>query len=283
MPALKKGDKGAAVKRLQESLMRLSYDLPKFGADGDLGDETLKAVMFFRRDHSGTVVGDNLPGSVPANVYDAVIAAAESVAAATAARPPNFLDIREHATIPIIGPRSWRSVTGITLHQTAVFMSENPPRWYGVHCHVGVLRNGSIYYVNDLNEAIVHGNLFNASEVGIEINGQFEGVEDDPTTFWKPSPTAQPQKPSNQQIEAARAAVKWICDEVASHGGRIRNIHAHRQSSKDRRGDPGSRIWRDVGIWAQNSLGLSDGGEGFKVGSGRPIPQKWDPRYSSAY
>ena len=46
---LKKGMAGADVKALQEALMRLGYDLPRYGADGDFGEETEKAVIAFQK------------------------------------------------------------------------------------------------------------------------------------------------------------------------------------------------------------------------------------------
>jgi len=48
---LKKGSKGDAVKKLQEKLMQKGYDLGKWGADGDFGSQTEKAVKEFQRDH----------------------------------------------------------------------------------------------------------------------------------------------------------------------------------------------------------------------------------------
>lgn len=44
------GSEGAEVKQLQENLMKLGYKLPKYGADGDFGDETLQAVLQFQKD-----------------------------------------------------------------------------------------------------------------------------------------------------------------------------------------------------------------------------------------
>ncbi len=41
---LKKGCKGEDVRQLQEALMTLGYTLPKYGADGDYGPETVEAV-----------------------------------------------------------------------------------------------------------------------------------------------------------------------------------------------------------------------------------------------
>jgi len=54
---LKKGSKGDDVKQLQELLMELGYELPKYGADGDYGSETVAAVKRFQQDNSLTADG----------------------------------------------------------------------------------------------------------------------------------------------------------------------------------------------------------------------------------
>lgn len=48
---LQKGDRGTKVKELQENLLKLGYKLPKWGADGDFGEETFTAVLKFQKDH----------------------------------------------------------------------------------------------------------------------------------------------------------------------------------------------------------------------------------------
>lgn len=47
--ALKKGCEGEDVKRVQKALMALGYSLPKYGADGDFGSETQKAVKAWQK------------------------------------------------------------------------------------------------------------------------------------------------------------------------------------------------------------------------------------------
>lgn len=47
--ALKKGMTGEDVRELQTGLMKLGYKLPKYGADGDYGSETIKAVNKFKK------------------------------------------------------------------------------------------------------------------------------------------------------------------------------------------------------------------------------------------
>lgn len=48
---LSKGDTGAKVKELQENLIKLGYSCGRYGADGDFGDVTLKAVKKFQADN----------------------------------------------------------------------------------------------------------------------------------------------------------------------------------------------------------------------------------------
>lgn len=50
-PTLKRGDKGSYVTLLQTKLMSKGYKLPKYGADGDFGSETLAAVKQFQKDN----------------------------------------------------------------------------------------------------------------------------------------------------------------------------------------------------------------------------------------
>ena len=49
-PTLKKGCKGSAVRKLQEKLLERGYKLPRYGADGDYGNETVAAVKAFQKD-----------------------------------------------------------------------------------------------------------------------------------------------------------------------------------------------------------------------------------------
>jgi hypothetical protein len=276
---LKKGAKGPAVLELQNLLLSLGYSLPRWGADGDLGEETLEAAADFAEDHGLPEVEGTIP--------DALLLALRGAAGAAPTLPPAFED--HTALHPPAKPkhttaRPWSSITGITLHQTACLLGENPPRWYSVPAHVGVTRRGRILYLHSLSLNVPHGNGLNARTVGVEIDGTFEGVEGDRKTWW-PSPGYKgPMTPTPEQLEASRDAVRWIVEEVARHGGRVRFIHAHRQSSASRESDPGSRIWQEVGVWAQRELGLSDGGPGFVVAKGgvaqgSPIPESWDPRY----
>lgn len=48
---LRKGGKGEAVEELQKLLLDLGYKLPEYGADGDYGSETVKAVKKFQSEN----------------------------------------------------------------------------------------------------------------------------------------------------------------------------------------------------------------------------------------
>lgn len=54
---IKFGDKGNAVKEIQKLLIGAGYELSKYGADGDFGEETLKAIKSFQNAYGLTVDG----------------------------------------------------------------------------------------------------------------------------------------------------------------------------------------------------------------------------------
>jgi hypothetical protein len=55
---LAKGAKGPEVKAAQEKLLKAGYDLPRFGADGDFGDEMKTAVKQFQTDNKQAPTGE---------------------------------------------------------------------------------------------------------------------------------------------------------------------------------------------------------------------------------
>ncbi|WP_307847890.1 peptidoglycan-binding domain-containing protein [Metabacillus bambusae] len=55
--ALRKGDNGTPVTNLQKKLIAAGFKLPKYGADGDYGYETVSAVKVFQKAVGITVDG----------------------------------------------------------------------------------------------------------------------------------------------------------------------------------------------------------------------------------
>lgn len=177
--------------------------------------------------------------------------------------------------------RPWSKITGICLHQTACLLGERPERWDTVGAHLGVMRSGRVVWLHDFERVIWHGNNWNAGTVGIEIDGLYEGVLGDPRTVWDDPTTTIHEKgmrATPEAIEATKQTIRWICSVVAKNAGDVRALVAHRQASEDRRNDPGSELWQAIALPLHAELGLHDGGLGFKLGTGSPIPEVWDPR-----
>jgi hypothetical protein len=74
--------------------------------------------------------------------------------------------------------------------------------------------------------------------------------------------------PTWREIDAGRQLVKQIKRQY-----NIRNVYGHAQfNAVDRANCPGPHLWRNVGHWAIQNLGLSD------AGAPHPIPHGWtDP------
>ena len=74
---LRNGCEGKDVKQLQTNLIRLGYDLGKWGADGDFGDATEMAVIRFQKDNGLTP--DGIAGPLTMEALDKAIAEEEKV------------------------------------------------------------------------------------------------------------------------------------------------------------------------------------------------------------
>ena len=109
--ALKKGDTGEAVKLMQKYLIKLDYDLGKYGADGDFGSKTEEALRAFQQDRGLTVDGEF----------------GEQSHAALTAAVEHWDDVPHITPLPAenvaVKPGSWRVRTGPgTVYPTAGFV-----------------------------------------------------------------------------------------------------------------------------------------------------------------
>lgn len=215
----------------------------------------------------------------------------------------SMFDLRGHHTPVLNGkiyfPRSrpWDQVRGVTLHQTACWMGEKPERYWHIGAHFAVTREGRIFRMADLDRLVIHGNGWNNQCVGIEVDGLYAGLEDDPNTIpneallttWN-DPTTKvretPMKVTAESMTRLRQLLRWIYFEIARNGGAQKVLGAHRQSSGNRENDPGQAIWQSSAVPIQAELRLSDGGPGFFLtnppehgGNGKPIPTAWNPDY----
>lgn len=285
------GSRGAKVKAIQRALLEAGHELPKWGADGDLGAETWIALMAFAQARKiAWPKAEHMAGDVPSAVIEALFAPASPVVeppAPSGSEPPlpqGAVDVRgEHElTKGRSRPRSPGQITGIVLHQTATHLGERAHRWHHVACHLGVTRKGQVIVVNDLRAYVWHAHGGNKFGIGIEIDGRYEGVAGKPKTLWGHSRGITPDPLDGAQIDAARSAVRWAVDAARALGCPLHSIWAHRQFSDQRTSDPGSAIWQEVGLWAQRELGLKAHVD-KTLGTGRPIPVEWDPSSTHRY
>jgi len=265
---------GPAVKRLQELLDVLGHD---WGPnDGIFGEDTQKAVR-----GAQAALGVKVDGVCGPATWAAVLGRLD---ADHQIQPPGTItDIRgQHKRPKLFGrKRTWNRIQGVTLHQTGCNMPQDPEKWRRLNAHVGVTQEGRIALVNDPTDMIWHAQGLSQKTIGIEIEGNFEGIAGYTKTLWEGGGPAA--ELTGEQLEALEVVFQWLDQEFTENGATWSRVQAHRQSSRTRAGDPGSEIWQKIGIPWINTLYATDGGPSWCTGSGRPIPEDWDPRYTAKY
>lgn len=264
----------AQVRYLQEALLAQGYALPRWGADGSLGPETIGALETWAADHREQLP----PGVQLEQLAQLVVAAAPSL-------PPlvvpgqRILDVRTaHPGRARKGRNPWTRIDTCCLHQMACRGPGGWERWRDLASHFAVLAEGRAAWLYDLDALLWHGHGWNGRSVGLEFEGWFAGVEARPETLWAPphAPAARRRSMilSAEQAEAGREAVRLAVATVAAHGGRVRYLAAHRQSCAEKVSDPGEQIWQAVALPMKAELGLATAPT---LSGGRPIPEAWDP------
>lgn len=275
-----RGSSGDHVVDLQRRLLSEGLPLPRFGADGDIGEEVVVALEAWALS-VGVLVSDvgHLADDDLDYLAKLFILYNENNKKVVDNERLVRLDMKFGGKL-VKGLRQWKDIDSIVLHQTGCVLrypAGSCSIWHTIPIHVAVPRSdnelGKFIKVNDLQALLWHAQGFNKRSIGIEIEGNFCGLTDDPRTHWKKG--GGPHTLLVEQVRAARAAVEWIVKCAEASGANINYIFAHRQSSGDRIADPGQSIWRDVGCWAIDNLGLNSGGQHFSIGNGAPLPDEW--------
>lgn len=267
----KSGDDGFRVKALQETLLLVDKDaLPKFGADGDLGGETIRAVA--------RLLGDPLierSGVIDHQDQEKLLA----LVPVTVALPKGHVDNRPIANVlQRKHLRAPNAVYDIVWHQADVEMGEKPSRYKDSSAHFFVTSGGLIIQLHDVEWLTHHAHALNEHTIGIELEGMFAGVDGDLSDASWPKYhkvlNRKPQHLTEVQIDAAKSLARWVKAHLTSRGGSLRNYYAHRQGSNTRDRDPGQEIWRKVVMPSALETGCGlPMDEVF--GKGEKIPLEW--------
>lgn len=187
---------------------------------------------------------------------------------------------REHTV-----ERKPEDVTGICIHQTACVFGplDDPPKRHrralNVPAHIVAFRDGVYAQTAPLLWFLYHGNALNDRTLGLECEGHYPGLLDDPETprredeesIWAGA-KATPLTP--EALDCYRAALRHLVEAGRKEGMPIKFIWAHRQASGSRRSDPGQELWTMVAEWGCRELGL-EARYADKWKDGRPVPREW--------
>lgn len=265
----------SAVTRLQELCDLAGCDTGD--NDGIFGPKTEVAVVCVQQKLGLEV--DGIAGPI---TWEALNKLADLTGEGTSCRikDKNFVDISGTHQKPRLYAyqRNLGDIHGITLHQTACTMPNTPEGWHKLNAHCGITRNGVAVIVNDFTDMIWHGQGLSKTTIGIEIEGNYQGIDGNSRTLWKGGPAAASL--TEDMEDAFWDLMMYIRMEW---GINFKYVHAHRQSKDTRMGDPGSEIWQKLAIPLKQKYNLSDGGPEWCRGTGKPIPRAWDENYTASY
>jgi N-acetyl-anhydromuramyl-L-alanine amidase AmpD len=166
------------------------------------------------------------------------------------------------------GTRDPRTVTALVLHQMACCANRKDPlkSYLKINSHYTILRDGRILQMHPISSLLGASHGFNKRSVAVEFAGNFPNTKGQ---WWQGEKYGKDQL-TRAQVEAGRYLIQHLVRTIG-----LKHVLTHRQAHNSRTNDPGPDIWYNVGQWAIDTLGLSDGGPGFKIDSGAPIPNEW--------
>lgn len=209
--------------------------------------------------------------------------------------PTNYVDLRAQAAQATGGvylksakypngvklvKRSIASITGFTLHQSAMDRGEDEQGYIHGGAHWFVTRGGKALHVVDAEWNGPFANGFNARTISIEMVGLYAGIVGNVRTLWDNPATPKhevEQELTSEAIATAFEIMRYEHTRLVKLGAVITKCLAHRQASGSRQSDPGEAVWRSIALPISAELDYDDGGAGFAIDDGRVIPEQWDP------
>jgi len=270
------GQGGPAVRRLQEILECLGFDAGP--VDGVFGPSTRRLVEEIQQ-----IEGLSQDGIVGTHTWKRLLARIEESRSMFKVDGNGLHDITGlHDPPKLFGwLRNWDMITGVTLHQTGCEMPQRPMGWGRVNAHYGITQEGLPILINDPRDMLWHAQGLSKTTIGIEIEGNYRGLEANPRTLWEPG--GGPHNLNELMMDAAEIIFEDISRQFEAAGQRWGRVYGHRQASHNRRADPGQEIWRRIGLDWSHRLNASHHTPKLQFGKGRPIPKAWDPHGKGAY
>ncbi len=278
MQLFTRGQQSLEIQRFQQKLVQLNpLCLPRYGADGRLGGETFHALAALFKDQS--LEDDKEVTTEQLAIIEQMLKNARQNTQVV------YIDARAKSSkAERQGLRSTNELD-LVWHQTDCEMGENPERYYGVPVHAVVTSGGKIIQLHSIEYLLYHGHALNKKGIGIELEGHFEGIEGDVSTYPKYHKDAgrTPQRLTPIQIEAAKECGRMLKGQVESYGGKLRYQLTHRQGVKDvRRRDPGSQACKEIILPLAQEWGVPFPWD-FTAGEGQQAPQEWHPESTAKY
>jgi len=158
------------------------------------------------------------------------------------------------------GVRKSADVTSVVLHRTGSNRGSDPASCDHLGTHFAVLPNGKVLTLFDEDVPLHGSNQLNAITVAVEFVGNFPRADGG----WRTG-AATRDLPTQAQIRSGRHPLDCLQCAIG-----ITHVFAHRQGTPGRRRGncPGPHIRRDIGEWGMRRR-LSDGGAGWRIGTGR--------------
>lgn len=270
------GASGPTVRRVQELLDYLGFDAGP--NDGIFGPLTRRAIKTLQRDAG--ICQDGIVGN---ETYHAITSRIDDDRSLYRITPNGLHDISGLHAPPrnFAYLRSWSKIRGVTLHQTGCAMPARPLGWSRVNAHYGVTLEGLPILINRPEDMIWHAQRASISTIGIEVEGNYCGVSGNTRTLWTAG--GGPDTLNSAMLEALDVVFDDVLRRFGEAGEQWSVVYGHRQSSRNRRADPGEEIWRRVAIPWASYLHTSRYTPSKVFGDGRPIPKQWDSNGKGAY
>lgn len=309
--AIRRGEHDASdtglVKTFQRALITKGFSMPKFGADGYVGDETFRAAASFALanstipleeiDDMETVIPvalvtkvftdpERLVQDISINVHGKAVDALSRSVGPLFPLVFNAQDLPDQKLYSRNPTNPIANIDTICLHQMACEDGNNAlesfKRWrnLAVQCVVTAGEQSRAAIFQPLTRRMAHGHGWNNRSVGIEIEGHYAGtLKADGTPnmndYWRPEGSdRKPMRLHPNMVHAAQQLIGYICLTIDGLGGEIKFISAHRQSYSTKSSDPGEEIWKQIALPMIAKLGLK---EAPTLTSGSPIPVNWNP------